>query len=278
MNPTKHGSRQVVEVGCELGYQVNFSTSLLLQIAVAQNDQQRILSESLVINPMSDVQECMTGSLGNRTHRLVVQAGSLVVQYRASVVLESQITSLEQLIHEVMHAQLPAEVLPFLNPSRYCESDRLTKYAHEEFGFSNSGYARVQQITDWVHRHLNYVAGSTVSSDTACDVLLKREAVCRDFAHLAIAFCRAVGIPARYVSGYAVDLQPPDFHGFFEAYLKDGWYLFDATKLAPVSGFVRIGVGMDAAEVSFASFVGAMIGTDMRVWANLTSLEPDSKQ
>jgi len=267
MNAMTHRSQQVIEVGCELGYQVSWPTSLLLQVAVAHSDHQQVLSESLMINPQTAVRECATGVLGNRTHRLVVQAGSLQVQYRASVVLEPDSTQLQQPIKEVMHAQLPAEVLPFLNPSRYCESDRLAKFAYDEFGFSDSGYARVQQITDWVNRHLDYVAGSTTSSDTACDVLLKREGVCRDFAHLAIALCRAVGIPARYVSGYAVDLQPPDFHGFFEAYLIGGWYLFDATKLAPVSGFVRIGVGMDAAEVSFASFVGSMIGTDMRIWA-----------
>lgn len=273
MDSTINSSQQIVEVGCVLGYQVNWSTSLLLQIAVAQNDHQRVLSESLVVNPLYDIQECMTGASGNRTHRFVAQTGFLEIQYRACVVLESQITQQEQPIYEVMHAQLPAEVLPFLNPSRYCESDRLSKFAYDEFGYVDTGYTRVQQITDWVHKHLNYVAGSTGTSDTACDVLLKREGVCRDFAHLAIAFCRAVGIPARYVSGYAVDLQPPDFHGFFEAYLKGGWYLFDATKLAPVSGFVRIGVGMDAAEVSFASFVGAMNGTEMRVWANLASLD-----
>lgn len=267
MTNTAQVSQLVVEIGCELGYQVNMPTSLLLQVAAAKSDRQQLLTESLIIEPISCLQEYATGSQGNRAHRLVVQTGSLRVRYQASVALEQGSTQ-HQPIYEVMHAQLPAEVLPFLNPSRYCESDRLIKFAHDEFGLSDAGYARVQQITDWVHRHVDYVPGSTGSSDTACDVLLKRQGVCRDFAHLAIAFCRAVGIPARYVSGYAVNLQPPDFHGFFEAYLQDGWYLFDATKLAPVSGFVRIGVGMDAAEVSFASFVGVMFATDMRVWAN----------
>ncbi|MFK7855306.1 MAG: transglutaminase family protein [Granulosicoccus sp.] len=276
-NDLPNPSPQVIEVGCELSYQVNFPTSILLQVAVAQSEQQRVMSESLLVNPYYPVQEYSSGSMANRTHKLVAEAGPMLIQYRASVVLEPQLMQ-QQSIQEIPHSQLPPEVLPFLNPSRYCESDRLIKFSHDEFGYADPGYARVQQITDWVHRHLEYVPGSTGSTDTACDVLLKRAGVCRDYAHLAIAFCRAVGIPARYVSGYALDLQPPDFHGFFEAYLKNGWNLFDATKLAPVSGFVRIGVGMDAAEVSFASFVGDMFGTDMRVWAHTAYLEPAGNQ
>jgi transglutaminase-like putative cysteine protease len=105
------------------------------------------------------------------------------------------------------------------------------------------------------------------------DVLVQRAGVCRDFAHLSISFCRALGIPARYVAGYAPELQPPDFHGFFEAYLDGRWYLFDATKLAPVNGFVRIGTGRDAADASFATLVGAATMQNMMVSAVTASGE-----
>lgn len=105
-------------------------------------------------------------------------------------------------------------------------------------------------------QHLTYSLGSTDASTTACDVLVGRNGVCRDFAHVCIAICRALGIPARYVSGYAVELNPPDFHGFFEAYLGDRWFLFDATRLAQANGLVRIGYGRDAADTPFATIVG----------------------
>ena len=128
--------------------------------------------------------------------------------------------------------------------------------AWKEFGELSNGYYRVQAICDWVNQRIDYVEGSTNTSSSACDVLIQRTGVCRDFAHVSIALCRALGIPARYVSGYAADLQPPDFHGFFEAYLSDNWYLFDATRMASVSRLVRIGMGRDAADASFANVVG----------------------
>jgi transglutaminase-like putative cysteine protease len=101
------------------------------------------------------------------------------------------------------------------------------------------------------------VPGSTDSSSTAVDVLVQGAGVCRDYAHLGMALCRAMGIPARYVSGYAVDLEPPDFHGFFEVYLDQRWFLFDATRMAPLDGLVRIASGRDAADAAFATLVGA---------------------
>ena len=118
------------------------------------------------------------------------------------------------------------------------------------------GFDRVTGICNWIWEHLSYVPGSTDGSSTAVDVLVGAAGVCRDYAHLGITFCRALGIPARYVSGYAVDLEPPDFHGFFEAFLDGEWYLFDATRMAPVDGLVRIATGRDAADVAFASIVG----------------------
>jgi transglutaminase-like putative cysteine protease len=180
------------------------------------------------------------------------------LSYQASVTLNPEVDSPPQ-IPEAEHPELPEEVLPYLNPSRYCESDRLGDFAMAEFGRLDRGYLRVDAIRDWTHEHLRYQSGSTNTSTTACDVLIQRTGVCRDYAHLAIALCRALCIPARYVSGYAVALEPPDFHGFFEAFLGDRWYLFDATRLAPVEGLVRIGTGRDAADVPFATLIGAAI-------------------
>jgi transglutaminase-like putative cysteine protease len=173
---------------------------------------------------------------------------------------------------------LPNEVLTYLNPSRYCESDRLTHFALRIFGDIEPGFSRVTAICDWIHNNLDYQSGSSGESTSACDVLIQRLGVCRDYAHLAIALCRALCIPARYVSGYALALQPPDFHGFFEAYLGTRWYLFDATRMAPVEGFIRIGTGRDAADASFATIIGEAKLTYMAVWAEQAVSNPTPLQ
>ena len=248
--------KQRIEVASDLAYQINSPTSFLFQIAVAENAHQTIEDESITVEPSMPIEACRTGALGNRTHRLRAEPGQITLRYRATVVLDQKTTPSDTL-EETPHSELPAEVLPYLNPSRYCESDKLLKFAFDLFGNITPGHQRVATIVDWVHDNLDYTPGSTGPSTTACDVLVARAGVCRDYAHVTIALLRALGVPARYVAGYAVDLDPPDFHGFCEAWLGDDWYLFDATKLAPVSGFVRIGAGRDAADVSFATLFGA---------------------
>lgn len=258
---------RVINLGCQLTYSVNAPSNFLFQISVPQNNYQSVWNESFQTTPEYDLQVCSTGLLGNRTHRVLVQPGEFTIGYQAVVELY-QVTAQDTDLVEVAHAELPAEVLTYLNPSRYCESDKLMKFAWDAFGHMTPGYSRVQAISDWVHNHLSYTPGSTNSTTTACDVLLQCTGVCRDYAHLCITLCRALGIPARYVTGYAVDLQPPDFHGFHEVYLSDRWYMLDATKLAPVSGFARIGAGRDAADVSFATIIGAADSVYHYVWAN----------
>jgi len=260
----------LIDVSARLVYEVYDQTRFLFHIAAMKNPHQNIVSESLEVSPQSNVQAMKRqAGGGNRLHRLVVPGGStLTVSYQARVEL-SQHHADPSNLPEADFAELPASVLPYLNPSRYCESDRLMRFAWEEFGQLQPGYTRVQAIVNWVYRQLSYTPGSTGPSTTACDVLLQRTGVCRDYAHLAIALCRAMGVPARYVSGYAVDLQPPDFHGFMEAWLGDDWYLFDATRLAPVTGLVRIGAGRDAADVSFATLIGNAVSQAPAVSATL---------
>lgn len=248
----------LIRVGCELGYQVKAPTSFLFHVSAANTPHQKIQSEELRIEPAKDYDICYLGAEDNRVFRFQAEPGDHTLNYQASVTLNPEVDSPPQ-IPEAKHPELPEEVLPYLNPSRYCESDRLSAFAMAEFGRLDRGYLRVDAIRDWTHEHLRYQSGSTNTSTTACDVLIQRTGVCRDYAHLAIALCRALCIPARYVSGYAVALEPPDFHGFFEAYLGDRWYLFDATRLAPVEGLVRIGTGRDAADVPFATLIGAAL-------------------
>ncbi len=255
-----------IDVRADLKYDVRSETVFLFQIAAARTKHQDVVWEQLEIEPLLNVEKYQVGLEGNQLHRVVVQPCELRISYQANVELAPEV-SRPTSVGESSTPQMPPEVLTYLNPSRYCESDLLARFAFEEFGQLPRGFSRVQAICDWVFGHLDYTPGSTTSSTTAADVLLQRTGVCRDYAHLATALCRGVGIPARYVAGYAIDLQPPDFHGFMEAFLDGQWYLFDPTRLAPVSGLVRIGVGRDAADVSFATLTGNSLLTEKSVWA-----------
>ncbi len=264
-----------VNVESELEYNIEASTSFVFNIAPALTPHQQVLDEALFVYPYTQAEWCVLNEHGARGIRINALPGDLKIHYRATVQLSPEVEQPGQL-DEVSYPIIPTEVLPFLNPSRYCESDRLGRLAQKEFGALNSGYFRVQAICDWVYNHIDYIAGSTDASSSACDVLIERAGVCRDFAHVSIALCRAMGIPARYVGGYAAGLEPPDFHGFFEVYLNANWYLFDATKMAPVSGFVRVGIGRDAADTSFATIVGQATFKTMRVSAVATDWQqPD---
>jgi len=255
-----------INVAATLEYNVVIPTSFVFSIVPAETAHQQIVQENLVLSPTIDYEWLTVGEESVRNIRLRALPGPLRLEYQASVEL-TPIVDHAPMLDEVSYQALPAEVLGYLNPSRYCESDRLSLFANKTFGAHETGYSRVQAVCDWVNSHIDYVSGSTDASSSACDVLVNRAGVCRDFAHTSIALCRALGIPARYVSGYAVDLQPPDFHGFFEAFLDDKWYLFDATRMAPVSGFVRIGLGRDAADASFATIVGSAGLVSMQVSA-----------
>lgn len=257
----------IIEVGCRLEYRVEFETSFIFQVSVLDSKHQTIISESLTSDPQHEIEISQLGHLGHRIHRVLAQPGWLNLYYSASV-SNTPVSISAKSLGASLHSTLPSTVLEFLNPSRYCESDKLEQFAWDTFGHTANGYTRVQAVSDWVFHHLRYSPGSTGPQTTACDVFVRRVGVCRDFAHLTIALCRALGIPARYVAGYAVNLVPQDFHGLVEAYLDGAWYLFDATRLAPVNGFVRIGVGRDAADMSFSTFVGNSNLNNMYVWAS----------
>ncbi len=266
-----------LRISSELSYDVRASTVFLFQITAATTDHQRVLNEQLTFDPSLNVENCQVGLEGSRLHRVVVEPCQLKISYTATIELMPGCDR-PQRIEEWPASQMPPEVLTYMNPSRYCESELLARFAFEEFGQMPRGFSRVQAICDWVFNHLEYTPGSTTATTTASDVLLQRTGVCRDYAHLAITLCRGVGIPARYVSGYAVNLQPPDYHGFMEAYLEGQWYMFDPTRLASTLGLVRIGVGRDAADVAFSTVTGSATLKDKNVWAEFTQDAPDLSQ
>ena len=130
---------------------------------------------------------------------------------------------------EVPPAELPLDIVHYVYPSRYCPSDQLLNFAAREYAAVEPGYVRVKAICDWIHANVEYAFGASDAHTAANDTLLSRRGVCRDFAHLAIALCRALNINPRVLLGYVQGLQPPDFHACFEAYLGQRWFLFDST-------------------------------------------------
>jgi transglutaminase-like putative cysteine protease len=196
---------------------------------------------------------------GNRYIRLKGKTGPLQLSYQATVDLTHHFAPPEQ-IAEIPVASLPGEVLSYLYPSRYCQSDRLLKVANREFGHLRQGYSRVVAIKEWVQQRVTFTPNTSNSNTSAIDTLIEQVGVCRDFAHLMIALCRAVNIPARFTTGvdYGASpaLGPTDFHAYVEVYLSGRWYIFDPSGTAIPMGFVRFGTGRDAADVAFATLFG----------------------
>jgi transglutaminase-like putative cysteine protease len=246
----------------ELKYEIaEQPADFVFNIHAAHTPLQSVVNEVLTIEPKNHPVLQTDAALGNRYLRLRAAPGPLSVRYGATVDIDHHRES-AALLEEVPIANIPPQVLPFIYPSRYCEADRLRRFAGREFGHLRPGYWRVQAIHDWVRQRTVFTPGVTHSSTSAMDTLVEQVGVCRDFAHLMIALCRAINIPARFVSGIdygaAVQLGPPDFHAYVEAFLGDRWYLFDPTGITAPMGLVRIGTGRDAADVSLATIFGAV--------------------
>lgn len=225
----------------------------------AQNDGcQKVVEESFTVTPQVPDAPLTCGVTHNRFDRIhAAVPGIYHIAYEATV--ES---SLELMGAEDFPATTPGDfdlrVLPFLYPSRYSQSDRLARLASDQFGQEDTPVKTVQAIVRWISGNIAYIRGSTNANTSAADTLVERSGVCRDFAHLGIALCRAMNIPARYFTCYAVKLEPPDFHACFETWIGGRWVLWDATKLASPDSVVRIGRGRDAADVSVCTSFGSL--------------------
>ena len=235
----------------------------IFSIHAALTPQQIVVAESLSISQNLQPNLYTDPVTHTRLLRLKAFGGPLTVRYGATVDLDHATAQPHQL-GEVPVADLPGAVLPYLYPSRYCQSDRLHRLAVKEFGHLWQGYTRVQAIRDWVANRVTFTSNSSDGNTTAVDTLVEQVGVCRDFAHLMIALCRAVNIPARFATGidYGADpaLGPPDFHAYVEVYLAGRWYLFDPSGTAIPMGFVRFCTGRDAADSAFATLFGGVIG------------------
>jgi len=251
-----------IQLQIDLDYEVGeHGADFIFNVHAAHTSSQAISSERLHIGQPVATQLLTDPVSGNRHPRLRAEPGPLHLTYTAAVDLTHHRAVPDQL-DEVRVSDLPLAVLGYIYPSRYCQSDRLVKLAIDEFGSLRQGHRRVQAIQAWVQRHVTFRSNVSNSNTSAVDTLIERVGVCRDFAHLMIALCRAVNIPARFATGtdYGADpaLGPPDFHAYVEVYLGDRWYIFDPSDTAIPMGFVRLGTGRDAADVAFATIFGSV--------------------
>lgn len=258
-----------LRVGCRFELEVGAPSPLALMVepAEAETRARWSLPEGVSLpEPEPDPH-------GNRLRRLMLPAGSVALEYGAVVAASASLDPSPGDAPQERVEALPAEVLPYLLPSRYCESDRLLDLAWAEFGAVAAGAPRVQAVCDWVHDRLGFRYGSTDVHASACAVLESKAGVCRDFAHLAVALCRALTIPTRYAFGYLpdIDVPPPedpmDFCAWMEVYLGGTWWAYDPRNNARRIGRTVIGRGRDAADVAMITSWGPVELRSMTVTA-----------
>jgi transglutaminase-like putative cysteine protease len=237
-----------VSIQAELVYRFSDDTQVIANIEAAHTDDQFVISENLDVQPAVNLLRDQM-SWGDRKIRASF-SGQVAIRYDAIVENNSR-QLLPQTGRQHIWSDLPIDVLPFLLPSRYCPSDKFMRFVAREFASAGDGVARVMSTLEWIHRNVDYIAGVSTAETTAERTFVDRAGVCRDFSHLGITLSRALGIPARAVSAYALDLNPPDFHAVFEVFLENTWWLVDPTRLAPIEGIVRIGNGRDASDIAF---------------------------
>jgi len=239
-----------IRLGVDLSYRIGgLGADFVFNIHPAITPCQKVSSERLRINQPVAPEIHTDACTGNRYMRLHALPGELTVGYRGTVDLRHHRAEPHGLREIPIH-QLPHESLGYIYPSRYCESDKLHRAALRLFGQLPPGYPRVQAIMDWVERQIAYTPNISDTSTSAVDTFVQQAGVCRDFAHLTIALCRALSVPARYVSGYCVGLDPQDFHAWAQVYLNGTWHNVDATISGVRSALIPIAYGRDAADVS----------------------------
>ncbi|GAC1434608.1 MAG: transglutaminase family protein [Ktedonobacteraceae bacterium] len=262
-----------VRVGCEFRYEATWPTPTVIQVQPRPDGEHRLLHETWETTPTIE-SRLYSDFYGNPCRRLVMPSGEQVWRYDAIAEVSDELEPYvpDAIQHPV--EELPDDTLIYTLPSRFCLSDELSDQAWSLFGTTEAGWARVQAICDWVHTNIRFQYGTSNPTTTASDVCTQGVGVCRDFAHLAVSFCRAMNIPARYAFGYLPDIDVPpvdapmDFCAWFEVYLGGKWYTFDARNNERRVGRVLIGRGRDALDVAMVTSYGSPRLQSMTVWAD----------
>ncbi|WP_209346897.1 transglutaminase family protein [Pontixanthobacter sp. CEM42] len=249
-----------ITISAQFAFSTAEPTDILLQFEAAAIPEQRLLSAETFLPEAQHFARVAAGDdIGERIWLSV--DGEYAVQYQAEVELNRLLSPISSLNRVEPH-NLPAEAVKYLFDSRYCQADQMQGFVQDEFG-DLAGGARIMAMHEWVANHFTYTPGSSNASTTAVDSFVERRGVCRDYAHVMVTLARASAIPARFVSCFAPQVTPQDFHAVAEVFLSDptiagggAWYLIDATNMANAEDIVKIGVGRDAADVSFMTSFG----------------------
>ena len=257
-----------LRTACKLGFTLDSPTAFILMLRPRSGAQQWVAREAYMLTPSVPVVE-FTDMYGNLCQRLVAPAGEFSIETSADVLTAEDIDVAPGAPFDAVQ-HLPDGVLTFLLPSRYCESEQFSTMAGEIVAAVAPGYDQVAAICDWIRREVRFDPATVYGHMTATEVNLRREGVCRDLAHLGIALCRSLCIPARMVVGYLHQLEPMDLHAWFEAWVGGRWYTFDATQAGPRGGRVTLAYGHDAADVAiFNQFGPALPAHRMQVTVQL---------
>ena len=263
-----------VKVGCRFGLTAEVPTHAILQVEPSRTDRFVVASESWSFDVAQSKRRGYSDIYGNLCQRIDIPAGNSSLAYEALGDTPDNPDPIDPSAPEVAPSHLPDETLVYTLPSRYCLSDELADEAWRLFGSLPPGWARVQAIVDHVHKSLTWRAGASSPRTTALDAYRDGAGVCRDFAHLAISFCRALNIPARYAFGYLPDIgvppdgAPMDFAAWMEVWLGDRWYTFDPRNNCSRTGRVLIGRGRDALDCAMLTSYGNAQLETFHVWAD----------
>jgi transglutaminase-like putative cysteine protease len=262
-----------IKVGYRLVYDCPQPTPMLLTLNVHYSRASDIETPDHLITYPAVPMRCYRDSFGNWISRIVAPAGRIEISSTAIVRDSGLPDPVVPHARQTPVEELPEEALIYLLGSRYCETDRLSDIAWSLFGNSPPGWPRVQAICDFVHNHITFGYEYARNTRTAFEAYQEGRGVCRDFAHLGVAFCRSMNIPARYCTGYLGDIGVPpggpmDFAGWFEAYLDGHWYTFDPRNLIPRIGRVLMATGRDAVDVALSTTFGPNILAGFEVWTD----------
>jgi transglutaminase-like putative cysteine protease len=262
-----------VRVGCHLVYEVTGTATLLLNAKPRRDREHHILDESLSLGTDLPV-ERYTDVHGNHVYRIRLRPGTNVIHHDAIVAVSSRPDNQDFPASAPSPiGELPTALLRYTLPSRYCDSDKLTDFAWQQFGHIEHGLPRVRAISAWLHDNIRYTYLSGRPDLSAWDVLQRGYGVCRDFAHLAIALNRTFNLPARYVTGHLPDIgfaDPDghmDYHAYAEVYLGGRWYTTDARFHVPRIGRIKVACGLDAVDGAFSTIYGGAMLSHFEVWA-----------
>jgi transglutaminase-like putative cysteine protease len=258
---------------CELGFNIVDPTPFVFMLRPRSAASQWVMQEMYDVQPRIQVTEAMD-PFGNLCQRLIAPKGDFRIQ-TSSLVMTADHSDVDHTAEFTPVPELPDEILTFLLPSRYCEADRHNALALEIVNTSAPGYPQVESIVEWIRHYVEYVPGSSGYPVSAVEVVERRYGVCRDLAHVGISLCRSLCIPARLVVGYLHGLEPMDIHAWFEAYVGERWFTFDATQRNLEGARIAIAYGRDAADVAICNQYGPAVDPS-RMFVDVTEEKSES--